>query len=143
MVTFKYTSVKVNDKEIFFPILDKIILVNPETSQDIKTKGLLDSGCNVIAVPKELAELLGVKLTGKTVPMRGIFGKAEGYKCLLHIYIGERRPESLKVLNVECIVPNVELEWNIVYLGQDFFKHFLITFDAFKGEFKIEKIRHL
>lgn len=73
-LTFRYKTVKRPDgTEVKTPSIP-IILSGKEK---IETLGLLDSGADISAIPKDLAEVLGLDLSGKPTTAFGIGGKVD------------------------------------------------------------------
>ncbi|MEK6824389.1 MAG: retropepsin-like aspartic protease [Nanoarchaeota archaeon] len=94
---------------------------------------LLDSGADVSAIPEEVAELLGVDLSGKKEDAAGIGGKVPAVQSKLFLEIGKPH-ETYKfdlpvkvILNKGIVLDGQEIP---VLLGRaGFFDKFVIIFD--------------
>lgn len=94
---------------------------------------LLDSGADISAIPQEVAELLGLDLSGKKEEAAGIGGKVPAVQSKVSLEIG--KPHEFYDFSIPV---KVILNKDIVFDGQElpvllgragFFDKFVITFD--------------
>ena len=102
-----------------------IILTGPCGS--FETMGLIDSGADVSAIPHEIAEALGLDLSGPSSTAEGIGGKAETKDSYMTIEIKTDHERHNFQISVKVIMGQSNIG---VLLGRDiFFDKFRILFD--------------
>lgn len=116
-LTFPY--VRKGDQH--FPVVD-VTLATP--SRSLTIKALVDSGASFSVFRAEVLDYLGVPLArGTPVYLEGIGGRILGYRHRVSARLGEAGFPLTVVFSQELTV-----SFNL--LGRDnFFRHFLITFD--------------
>lgn len=90
---------------------------------------LVDSGANISIFEASIAEKLGIAIeNGKRISLQGIGGRIVAYEHMVPIHIGS--------IEFNCkIAFSREFYVSLNLLGRDnFFSHFLITFDECKKE---------
>lgn len=105
----------------FYPIIE-ILLYHKEI--EFRTDALIDSGANISVFQGTIAEVLGIKIEkGEKRIFQGVGGKIVGYIHSVDIQVNSYRfPCKIAFSN--------ELITSLNILGRDnFFKHYLITFD--------------
>ncbi|MBI4439686.1 hypothetical protein HY638_01830 [Candidatus Woesearchaeota archaeon] len=123
-ISFRYKAVKRPNGGIVKSPSIPITLIGKDS---LDTVALLDSGADISAIPRSLAESLGVNLNGEVSNTYGIGGKARSIESKEKILVqkGHERYEfdlPLKVILDEYDFP--------VLLGRHgFFDKFVITFD--------------
>jgi len=92
---------------------------------------LIDSGADVSVIPQDVAELLGLDLTGKRRKVRGIGGWLESVERKIIIKISKGHESHDFTLPVKVIFGAQETIGDIpIILGREgFFDKFKITFD--------------
>lgn len=93
--------------------------------------GLLDSGADFSVIPQDVAELLGLKLTGQKEKVRGIGGWIESVNENVFISVSKGHENYSFKLLVKVILGTPEQTGDIpIILGRNgFFNLFKITFD--------------
>ena len=126
-LTFKYKRVKrPNNTEIKSP---SIPLTLWGRGQRFEFIALLDSGADISVVPKEVAELLGLNLNGKTEEARGIGGKVPSVQTDINIELGKPHEKYSFSIPVKIILKDDEEEFPILLGRAGFFDKFVIIFD--------------
>ena len=130
-IIFRYKKVTRPDKtEVKSPSIP-ITLIGKTMRFD--AVALLDSGADVSAVPKDIAELLGLDLSGKREPAYGIGGKVDSVESSLSIIIEKGHEHYSFDIPVKVILDSYEFP---VLLGRaGFFDKFVVSFNQ-----KAEKI---
>jgi len=126
-LTFKYKLVKRSDNvEIKSPSIPVTLAGSGGKYQFI---ALVDSGADISVIPKEVAELLGLDLSGKREEARGIGGKVPSVQTKLQIEL--IKPHEIYNYNIPVkVILDVKDEEIPVILGRaGFFDKFVITFD--------------
>lgn len=90
---------------------------------------LLDSGADISVIPKDVAELLGLDMTGETEKATGIGGKVPAVQTTLNIELG--KPHEMHQFNipVKIILSDNDEEIPILLGRAGFFDRFVIIFD--------------
>jgi len=101
-------------------------------TESIDVVGLLDSGADISAIPKSIAEIIGLDLSGKRSNADGIGGKVEAIDSKVYINIKKGHENYNFQIPVKVILAD-----NIpIILGREgFFNKFIIYFD--QSELKV------
>ena len=128
-ITFKYKIVKRPDNtEARTPSIP----VTLKGKDSIDIIALLDSGADVSAIPKGIAEIIGLDLTGKKSYADGIGGKVESIDSKVYITV-KKGHETYTILVPVKVILNDHIP---VILGREvFFNKFIISFD--QSELKV------
>ncbi len=105
------------------------VLVSVEGNQT-EVMGLIDSGSDFVLFPKDIAEAVGIKLTGKEEEADGVGGRIKCKSGLATLTL--RRGNQVKRLRNTRIHVLMDEESGIdeILLGRNnFFKHFKIEFN--------------
>jgi hypothetical protein len=118
-----------------------VTLLGP--SQRLKIAALVDSGADFSAIPKSMAEVLGLDLTGKPHPIAGVGGPVKAVESRMGVLVfgthTERRPIEVPVLVL--LDPSPEYEFFI--LGRaGFFSHFEITINERHQKVTLKHLEH-
>ncbi|MCH8317696.1 MAG: retroviral-like aspartic protease [Bacteroidetes bacterium] len=105
----------------FYPVID-LMLKGKSTSLEVNA--LVDSGASISVFDAEIAEYLDIDIEkGKRIYLEGIGGRILGYIHYVYIIVDQKRFRCKIVFSWEFTAA-----FNLI--GRDnFFKHFLITFD--------------
>jgi len=91
--------------------------------------GLLDTGSDLCAIPKSLAEILGLKITGEKQPISGL-GQAEGAESSMEIEVSHGRESHRLAVPVMIIYsPEGAVEPPVILGRSGFLDAFEITFN--------------
>ncbi len=127
VLTFKYKRVKrPNNTELKSPSIPLTIW---GTGQRFEFVALLDSGADVSVIPKDVAELLGLNLSGKQEEARGIGGKVPAVQTTINIELGRPHEKYNFNIPVKVILKDGEEEIPILLGRTGFFDKFIITFN--------------
>jgi len=123
-ISFRYKTVKRPDGTLVKTPSIPITLIGKESFDTI---ALLDSGADISAIPKSIAELLSLNMESKVTFTYGIGGKASSVETTVKILIQKGHERYIFNLPVKVILD----EYNFpVLLGRlGFFDKFVITFD--------------
>jgi hypothetical protein len=134
-LTFRYKAVKRPDGTISRTPSIPIVLVGNEI---IPSQGLLDSGSDISAISKDLAELLGLKLDGPREPAFGIGGKVDSVQTSIAILIQQGHEKYKFNVPVKVILGPYDFP---VLLGRTgFFDKFIISFDQAGEKVSLKRI---
>ena len=126
-LTFKYKRVKRPDNvEIKSPSIPVTLSANGGKYQFI---ALLDSGADISVIPSEVADLLGLDLTGEREEARGIGGKVPAIQSSLVVEVGKAHESYSYNIPVKVILDRTDEEIPILLGRAGFFDKFLITFN--------------
>ncbi len=124
---FKYKRVKrPNNIEIKSPSIPVILSGAGKKFQFI---ALVDSGADVSAIPQDIAELLGLDLSGKKEEASGIGGKVPAVQTSMNIELGKPHENYSFVIPVKVILQDNNEEIPILLGRSGFFDRFVITFN--------------
>ena len=134
---FKYKKVKrPNDKEVKSPSIPISLQGNGSKYEFI---ALLDSGSDVYAIPKDVAELLGLDLSGKKEETRGIGGIVQAVSSKVNLEVGKPHEIYSMTLPVKVILDGMDKEIPVIIGRNVFFDYFVITFDQKKETISLKK----
>jgi len=123
-ISFRYKSVERPDGTLVKTPSIPILLKGKEVFETI---GLLDSGADVSAMSKDVAEILGLDLRGKKEPAFGIGGKVDSVETKVRISVEKGHEHYTFQIRVKVILGKYDFP---VLLGRaGFFNKFVISFD--------------
>ncbi len=133
-LSFKYKTVKRPDgSEIKTPSIP-ITLFGSEV---IDTLGLIDSGADISAISKDMAETLCLDMNAKITSAFGIGGKVDSIETTMTIEIRKGHEQYRFVIPVKVILDHFEFP---LLLGRSgFFDQFKITFSQKEGKVTLKK----
>ena len=132
---FRYKSVKRPDGTLVKIPSIPISLLGKE---NFDTIALVDSGADISAMPKEMAEVLGLKLDGEISYAYGIGGKAKCIETRVMIII-EQKHEIYKLhIPVKVVLENYSFPFLLGRAG--FFDEFIVSFDQVNERISLKKI---
>ena len=137
VLNYKYKSINRDDGTIaklpHIPI--EIKGVNPSW---IQTMALVDSGADLCVIPKDLAELIGLDLTGEITKANGIGGQVDVIRTKMQIKVGKpHNYHTFENVPVEVILPKTKAP---MILGRSgFFDKFIISFDHHKEKITLKR----
>ncbi len=136
-LTFKYKKVKrPNNIEVKSPSIPVTLW---GAGQRFEFIALLDSGADVSAIPKDVAELLGLDLTGKKEEAAGIGGKVAAVQTNMNLELGKSHEIYQFKIPVKVILRD-EGEKIPILLGRaGFFDKFVITFNQKEEKIILKK----
>ncbi|MFH1771159.1 MAG: hypothetical protein ABH828_06420 [archaeon] len=103
----------------------------------IDTVALLDSGADQAAISLEIAEILGLDVTGKKHPAYGIGGKVDSIQSKMRISVGKGHEYYSFLVPVKVILGKYDFGIILGRLG--FFSKFVISFDQYKEKVFLKK----
>ena len=95
--------------------------------ENIDTVGLLDSGADISAMSKDMAELLGLKLNKEIDFAFGIGGKVKSIETNIKIFVGQKHEQYNINLPIKIILDDYSFPLLLGRAG--FFDEFITTFD--------------
>ena len=104
-ITFRYKNVKRPDGTIVKTPSIPITLIGEETFDTI---GLLDSGADISAIPKSIAELLGLNLEGNITFAYGIGGKVKSIESTMKVLVQKRHERYNFNVPVKIIIDDYD-----------------------------------
>src|SRR3989338_10459717 len=118
-LNFKYKKVKrFNNVDIKSPSIPVVLSGVGSKYQFI---ALLDSGADISVIPKEVAELLGLDLSGKKEEARGIGGKVPAIQTKMNIELGKPHEIHIHNIPVKVILDGKDEEISILLGSAAFF----------------------
>jgi hypothetical protein len=123
-LSFHYKIVKRPDgTEVRTPSIP----ISLKGKESFDTIALLDSGADISAIPKDLADILGLDLKGKSSPAFGIGGKTEAVDTTMGITVEKGHERYNFTIPVKVILGEYDFP---VLLGRaGFFDKFVISFN--------------
>lgn len=123
-ITFRYKSVKRPDGTL---VKTPSIPVTFMGKEIFDTIALVDSGADISAMSKDIAEILGLKLSGKITHAYGIGGKARSIETSVTISIQKGHEDYRFNIAIKVILDDYNFP---ILLGRaGFFDKFIIIFD--------------
>lgn len=134
-IVFKYKTVKRPDgTEVKTPSIPVLL----GDKEKLETIALLDSGADISAIPKDLAEILGLDLSGKITPAFGIGGKVDAVSTKMIVTVEKGHEHYTFEVPVKVILGNYDFP---VLLGRaGFFNKFVISFDQTKEKISLKRV---
>lgn len=137
-LTFKYKRVKrPNNVEIKSPSIPVSLW---GVGQRFEFIALLDSGADVSVIPKDVAELLGLDLSGKREEARGIGGKVQTVQTRINLELGKPHEKyTFNSMPIKVILEDGNMEIPILLGRLGFFDRFTITFNQKEEKIILKK----
>jgi len=135
-MTFKYKTIKRPDgTKSRTPSIPITLIGN---SMKIDAVCLIDSGADVSAVPKDIAELLGLDLKSKVQQSFGIGGNVDSVESKMNLIVRKGHETYNLEIPVKVILGKYDFP---VLLGREkFFDEFIITFNQKQQKVTLKKI---
>lgn len=135
---FKYKKVKrPNNTEVKSPSIPVVLQGKGNKYEFI---ALVDSGADISAIPKDVADLLGLDLTGNLEETRGIGGIVKAVQSKISLEIKRPHESHLINLKVKVILDGNDKEMPIILGRSGFFDYFIITFNQKNETISLKKI---
>jgi hypothetical protein len=134
-ISFNYKSVKRPDGTVVKTPSIPIILTG---KIPFETIGLVDSGADISAIPLELAELLGLDLTGPKAPAYGIGGEVDSVETKVRITVEKGHEKYTFLIPIKVILGEYDFPVLLGRLG--FFNKFVISFDESLEKISLKRI---
>ncbi len=133
-ITFRYKTVNRPDgTEVKTPSIPVVL----KGKESIETIALLDSGADISAIPRDIAEIIGLDLKGKTTPSFGIGGKVDSVETRMRITVSKGHERYSFQIPVKVILGKFDFP---VLLGRvGFFSKFIISFDEAGERVKLKR----
>lgn len=137
-IVFKYKRI---DRPDPFPSENApaipVTLIGPQAKIDVI--GLIDSGADFSFIPRDMAEALGLNLTGKSEVIGGISGNVKAIKTVMKMNISKGNENY--TFPVEAYVPEVQNDDDFpVLIGRNgFFENFKIVFIEAEKKIHLKK----
>ena len=134
-LSFSYKSVKRPDgTEVKIPSIPVLF----SGKEKFETLALLDSGADISAMSKGVAEILGLDLSGEKEFAYGIGGKVDAVESKVNITIEKGHEKYNFVIPVKVILGDYDFP---ILLGRaDFFDKFVICFDETQQKVSLKRI---
>ena len=134
-IRFRYKTVKrpdgTNVKTPSIPIILK-------WKEQFETVALIDSGADVSAMPKAVAEILGCGLDGKIEPAYGIGGKVDSVETKVNVIVEKGHEHYEFQIQVKVILGDYDFP---ILLGRKgFFNKFIIFFDENQERVSLKRV---
>ncbi|MFC1691599.1 retropepsin-like aspartic protease [Nanoarchaeota archaeon] len=133
-IIFNYKTVKRPDgTKVKTPSIPILL----SEKEKIETVALLDSGADISAVPKDIAEILGLDLRKKHTPAFGIGGRTDAVDTTMKITISKGHEIYNFRIPVKVILGNYDFP---VLLGRaGFFDKFVISFNQIQEKVSLKR----
>jgi len=102
------------------------------------TLALLDSGADVSAIPKSIAEILSLDLTGKKEEAFGIGGKVDCVETKVNLTVEKGHERYSFLIPIKVILDKTDFPMLLGRAG--FFNKFIISFDEEHQKVSLKKI---
>ena len=137
-ISFKYKKIDRPDplNPAYAPAIP-ITLSGPKEVIDVV--GVLDSGADFSAMPQDMAEVLGLDLTGKREPIGGIGGERDAVKSHVMLRV-ENRHETYAFRMSVFVVDGLEDDFPVLIGRVDFFDKFKIAFNEKKKTISLKRV---
>lgn len=133
-ITFKYKTVRRPDgTKVKTPSIP--VLLNGK--EKFETIALLDSGADISAIPRGVAEILGVDLSGEVPYAYGIGGKVDSIETKVNIEVQKGHEHYSFQIPIKVILGDYDFP---ILLGRaGFFDNFVISFDQLNEKVSLKK----
>jgi clan AA aspartic protease (TIGR02281 family) len=98
---------------------------------------IVDTGANVVTIPSEIVEPLGIRIDDNT-PVHRV-STVSGYMLAYEVSINQMEIKGQRVHNIQALVIDMPGQPGVGLLGQSFLKHFEVEIDGKKGILRLEK----
>ena len=98
---------------------------------------MVDTGANVVTIPSEIVESLGIRIDDNT-PVHRV-STVSGYMLAYEVSINQMEIKGQRVHNIQALVIDMPGQPGVGLLGQSFLKHFEVEIDGKKGILRLEK----
>ena len=116
------------------------VYIKTKENQTLEVFGLLDSGADSTVVPKDLADMLGLKPTGPEESTGGIGGDAKVRPSKMQVLLKGTRGEKY-TLTIPVLIMTENYDEIPLLLGRNgFFENFEITFKQKENKIYLKKI---
>ncbi|MFH1229449.1 MAG: hypothetical protein V1678_03435 [Candidatus Aenigmatarchaeota archaeon] len=134
-LSFNYKTVKRPDgTEVKTPSIPITI----KGKESIDTIALVDSGADISAIPKDVADILGLDIKGNSCPAFGIGGKTEAIDSSMEIIIEKGHEKYNFRIPVKIILGHYDFP---ILLGRaGFFGKFVISFDQSREKVLLKRL---
>lgn len=134
-MSFKYKIVKRPDNtEVKTPSIPILL----SGTDKFETIALIDSGADISAIPKAIAEILGLNISGEKSPAFGVGGKVNAVDTKMTVSVEKGHEHYTFQIPVKVILDDYDLP---VLLGRaGFFENFIISFDQPNERVSLKKI---
>lgn len=103
------------------------------------TIGLLDSGADISAMPKEIAEILGLELDGKVDYAYGIGGRVRSTQTNINLVLHKGHERYTFNLPIKVILDDYDFPLLLGRTG--FFDRFIVIFDENQERVQLKRRR--
>ena len=134
-LSFSYKSVKRPDgTEVKTPSIPVVF----SGKEKFETLALLDSGADISAMSEDVAEILGLDLSGERDSAYGIGGKVNAVESKVNITIEKGHEKYNFLIPVKVILGDYDFP---ILLGRaGFFDKFIISFDEVQQKISLKRI---
>ena len=134
-LSFSYKSVKRPDgTEVKTPSIPVVF----SGKERFETLALLDSGADISAMSEDVAEILGLDLSGERDSAYGIGGKVNAVESKVNITIEKGHEKYNFLIPVKVILGDYDFP---ILLGRaGFFDKFIISFDEVQQKISLKRI---
>ncbi len=134
-LTYKYKLIE--NRPIAEKTKTPLIPITIKGKIAIDTTAIPDSGADITAIPKSLAEAIGLDLSAKQEPCIGIGGSVKSIPSKMRIKLGNAHENYSFMIPVKVILDKYEFP---VLLGREgFFDEFIVTFDENKQKVQLKR----
>ena len=134
-ITFRYKSVRRPDGSL---VKSPSIPVVLDLKEKFETLALLDSGADISAIPKNIAEILGINLNKEKTFSYGLGGKVETIKTFVNLTLEKDHERYTLCIPVSIVLNDYDFP---VLLGREgFFNEFSITFNESEERISLKKV---
>ena len=134
-ISFNYKNVKRPDGTYIKTPSIPILLTGKEAFETI---ALLDSGADISAMPKNVAEILGLDLSGEITPAYGIGGSVDSVQTKVSMTVEKGHEHYSFQIPIKVILENYDFP---ILLGRaGFFDKFVISFDQTQEKVFLKRV---
>ena len=135
-IKFNYKAVKRPDGTT---VKTPSIPIQIDGEEKFDTVALIDSGADISAMSKDVAEIAGLDLSGDKTPAFGIGGKVDSIETKMKILIEKGHERYTLTIPVKVILGTYDFP---ILLGRTgFFDKFIVTFDQSKEKVSLKRIK--
>ena len=137
-LVFKYK--KIERPPPIPPIFSPVIPVTLKSEKEqVDVIALVDSGADTCAIPKGIAEILCLDLSGEVKPILGVGGEGKSVTSKMTVIIQHRHEKYMIPVEVKVILDSHD-KFPVILGRKNFFEYFEITFKEAEKKIVLKKV---
>ncbi len=137
-LVFKYK--KIERPPPIPPIFSPVIPVTLKSeNEQVDVIALVDSGADTCAIPKGIAEILSLDLSGEIKPVLGVGGEGKCITTKVTVIVQHGHEKYMIPVELKVILDSHD-KFPVILGRKDFFEYFEITFKEIEKKIALKKV---